>query len=231
MSGYAADLTTINPTVEGNRQNYLELFRRNVEMSVDGTSIRVDTIAAPVLDPEPTTRRHSTVWRRRGGACRGWPSMPARRLVWEFEPGSCSTKPSEVLAMHQQVGHPNFRVMFDTSTCTRGVVARQHGERETLPGGVPEFLHRLDGRIGDHLIDSDGTLHGEETSTHRPFGEGYIDFRGLAPQLLDVADMERWCIDMCFWADAWELVANRAASSCWTCWGTAAQTGRKWSTG
>ena len=69
------------------------------------------------------------------------------------------------------------------------------------------FLRRLEGRIGAiHIIDSDGTLHGDETSTHRPFGEGFIDFTALAPKLLDVPNIEWWCIDMCFWAGSWELV-------------------------
>ncbi|MGH9668041.1 MAG: sugar phosphate isomerase/epimerase family protein, partial [Bryobacteraceae bacterium] len=46
------------------------------------------------------------------------------------------------------------------------------------------------------------------TSTHRPFGEGYIDFQSLAPQLLAVPAIEWWCIDLCFWAGSWELVES-----------------------
>jgi sugar phosphate isomerase/epimerase len=131
------------------------------------------------------------------------------RMVWEFEPGFSFNKPSEVLAMHQKVAHPNFWVLFDTAHAHMcGVVgARQHGAKETLRGGVSEFLDKLKGRIGAiHLIDSDGTLHGDETSTHRPFGEGFIDFRALAPKLLDVPKIDWWCIDMCFWAGSWGLV-------------------------
>jgi sugar phosphate isomerase/epimerase len=71
---------------------------------------------------------------------------------------------------------------------------------------VAEFLKLLDGRIGHiHLIDSDGTLHNDETSTHRPFGEGNIDFRSILPGLVAVP-VEWWCIDLCFWAGSWELV-------------------------
>jgi sugar phosphate isomerase/epimerase len=92
------------------------------------------------------------------------------------------------------------------------VGARQHGTRETLPGGVPELLKRFDGRIGAiHLIDSDGTLYGDETSTHRPFGEGFIDFKSLAPKLMAVPNIQWWCIDMCFWAGSWELVESSLA--------------------
>ena len=99
--------------------------------------------------------------------------------------------------------------MFDTSHAYMcGVIgARQPGAKETLPGGVMEFLKKLDGRIGAiHLIDSDGTLHHDETSTHRPFGEGYIDFAALTPELLKVPGIEWWCIDLCFWAGSWEIV-------------------------
>ncbi|HVP48504.1 MAG TPA: TIM barrel protein, partial [Bryobacteraceae bacterium] len=131
------------------------------------------------------------------------------RVVWEFEPGFAFNKPSEVLRLHQAVGHPNFFVLFDTSHAYMCSVtgARQHGAKEVLPGGVSEFLDKLRGRVGAiHLIDSDGTLHGDETSTHRPFGEGFVDFQALAPKLLDLPKIEWWCIDMCFWASSWELV-------------------------
>lgn len=213
VSGYAADLSATNPAVKRNKQNYLDLFQRSVEMCVDigSPSIRVDTIAGPGSVPDA---EYAAAFDRVADTWTDAAEIAARskiRMVWEFEPGFLFNKPSEVLAMHEKVGHPNFQIMFDTSHAYMcGVVgARQHGARETLPGGVPDFLHKLRGRIGAiHLIDSDGTLHHDETSTHRPFGEGYIDFRGLAPQLLDEADVEWWCIDLCFWADAWDLVES-----------------------
>ena len=65
--------------------------------------------------------------------------------------------------------------------------------------------HAILGWAGFDVL-ADGTLHGDETSTHRPFGEGFIDFAGLAPKLLEVPKIEWWCIDMCFWAGSWELV-------------------------
>jgi sugar phosphate isomerase/epimerase len=211
VSGYAADFTSVNPVVEGNKQKYLDLFRRNTEMCVDIGSpcIRVDSIAAPGSIEERDYRaafdRLADVWRDSAGIAQA----AGIRLVWEFEPGFAFNKPSEVVSMHQTVGHPNFWIMFDTSHAYMCAVvgARQHGTREVLPGGVEEFLGKLKGRIGAiHLIDSDGTLHGDETSTHRPFGEGFVDFRTLAPKLLDVPNIEWWCIDMCFWAGSWELV-------------------------
>ena len=57
-----------------------------------------------------------------------------------------------------------------------------------------------------HLMDSDGTLCGDETSTHCPFGEGLIDFNGMGARLLAQPDVEWWCIDMCFWPDSWDLI-------------------------
>jgi len=211
VSGYAADFTSINPVVAGNKQKYLDLFKRNTEMCVDIGSpcIRVDSIAAPGSIEDRDYRaafdRLADVWRDSAGIAQA----AGIRLVWEFEPGFAFNKPSEVVSMHQTVGHPNFWIMFDTSHAYMCAVvgARQHGAREVLSGGVEEFLGKLKGRIGAiHLIDSDGTLHGDETSTHRPFGEGFVDFRTLAPKLLDVPKIEWWCIDMCFWAGSWELV-------------------------
>jgi sugar phosphate isomerase/epimerase len=216
VSGYAADFTSVNPVVEGNQQKYLELFRRNAELVADigSPAIRVDSIAAPGSiddkDYQTSFDRLAAVWREAAGIAQD----AGVRLCWEFEPGFAFNKPSEVIAMHKKVAHPNFYVMFDTSHAYMCAVvgARQHGPKETLLGGVAELLKNLQGRIGAiHLIDSDGTLHGDETSTHRPFGEGYIDFKPLAPQLLAVPNIEWWCIDMCFWAGSWELVESSRA--------------------
>jgi len=211
VSGYAADFTGVNPVMPGNKQTYLDLVRRNVEMCVDigSPNIRVDSVAAPGSIEDPDYRaafdRLADVWQDAEAIAQ----QAGIRMVWEFEPGFAFNKPSEVLAMHQKVGHPNFWIMFDTSHAYMCAVvgARQHGAKETLPGGVAEFLEKVKGRIGAiHLIDSDGTLHGDETSTHRPFGEGFIDVAAIAPKLLEVPKIEWWCIDMCFWAGSWELV-------------------------
>ena len=66
------------------------------------------------------------------------------------------------------------------------VGARQLGEKEVLPGGVLEFLEQLKGKIGMvPLIDSDGTLHDNNTSTHAPFGTGVLNIREIYKKLLD----------------------------------------------
>jgi sugar phosphate isomerase/epimerase len=209
ISGYAADFSAVNPVVEGNRDKYLDLFRRNVDLCAEirCPSIRVDTVAAPGSVDDAAFHRVAELWHEAAGIAQ----QNGIRMVWEFEPGFAFNKPSEIVRMHALTSHPNFRIMFDTSHAYMcGVVgARQHGEKETLAGGVGELLRMLQGRIGAiHLIDSDGTLHNDETSTHRPFGEGFIDFRALAPELLAVPGIEWWTIDLCFWAGSWERVES-----------------------
>lgn len=211
VSGYAADFSSVNPVIAGNKEKYLELFRRNVEMCADigSPGIRVDSVAAPGSiedkDYNAAFDRLAAVWRDAAAIAQ----KSGIRTVWEFEPGFIFNKPSEVLKMHQTVAHSNFWILFDTSHAYMCAVvgARRHGAKDILLGGVEEFLEKLEGRIGAiHLIDSDGTLHGEETSAHVPFGEGHIDFETLAPRLLEVPNVAWWCIDMCFWAGSWELV-------------------------
>ena len=110
------------------------------------------------------------------------------KLVWEFEPGFLFNKPSEVVRMAYKVDHPNFSVMFDSchGYMCAVVGARQMGQKETLPGGVVQFIHMLTGKIGAvHFIDSDGTLHDNETSTHAPFGKGVLDFDAIAKAFLE----------------------------------------------
>ncbi len=210
VSGYAADLTSVNPTAEGNTEKYLALFDKNVRMCVDlgSPAIRVDTVAAPGsiegTEYRNAFNRVAEIWRKAAGIA----EKHDIRMVWEFEPGFVFNKPSEVITMLDYVNHPNFRVLFDTSHAYMCSVvgARQYGAKELLAGGVHEFLEMLKGRIGAiHVIDSDGTLHGDDTSTHRPFGEGKIDFRKLLPDLLAVP-VEWWCIDLSFWPNSWELV-------------------------
>lgn len=211
VSGYAADFTRVNPLVAANRQKYLDLFQRNLELCVDlgSPSIRVDSVAAPgsIEDAEyrAAMDRLVDIWRDAAAIAH----TAGVRVVWEFEPGFAFNKPSEILAIHQQVGHSNFHILFDTCHAYMCAVvgARQHGAREVLTGGVAEFLRKLEGRIGAvHVIDSDGTLHGDETSAHRPFGEGHVPFKTVAPLLLAIPNIEWWCIDLCFWAGSWELV-------------------------
>jgi sugar phosphate isomerase/epimerase len=213
VSGYSADFSWVNPIVPGQKQKYLDLFRRHVELCSDVGSplIRVDTVAAPGSvedsDYKKAFDRLADTWHEAAGIAADHGVV----MAWEFEPGFIFNKPSEVLALHTQVNHRSFRVLFDTchAYMCSVVGARQHGAKDVLPGGAKELLEKLSGRIGAiHLIDSDGTLHGDETSTHRPFGEGLINFEELTPRLLAVPNIAWWTVDMSFWAGSWDLVSS-----------------------
>jgi sugar phosphate isomerase/epimerase len=211
ISGYLADLTSINPTAAENKQRYLDLFRQIIDLCVEIGSpmIRVDTASAPGsltdLEYKAAFGRLGELWHEAADLAQ----QAGVFVAWEFEPGFIINKPSEVVALHKNVSHRNFKVIFDTAHAYMCSVvgARQQGKKETLKGGVLELLKLLEGRIGHvHIIDSDGTLYSDETSTHRPFGEGLIDFKSLTPHLRTVPDVRWWCIDLCFWPQAWELV-------------------------
>lgn len=216
VSSYVPDFTMVNPVVESNRERYLDLFRHNLEICLDlgSPTIRVDSIAAPGSIPdgeyESTMQRLAALWRDAAELA----AKAKIRIVWEFEPGFAFNKPSEVVDMYERVGHPNFQILFDTGHAYLCSVigARQQGEVETLEGGVEEFLRRLSGRIGHiHIADTDGTLYGEETSTHCPLGTGFLPWKKLAPQLKAVPAVEWWCIDMSFWPGSWALLDSSLA--------------------
>jgi sugar phosphate isomerase/epimerase len=218
VSGYSPDFTEVNPCGEGSRDRYLDLFRRYLELCSDLAipMIRVDSGSAPgSLDDreyDEAFHRVAATWREAADLARA----AGIRIACEFEPGFVFNKPSEIIAMHNEVAHPSFRVLFDTSHAylSATVGARQHGKKETLPGGVAELLAKMRDRIGAvHLIDSDGSLYAEETSRHVPLGEGQIDFRTVLPGLLSLPQIEWWCIDMCFCPASWDLVERELA---WT---------------
>jgi sugar phosphate isomerase/epimerase len=90
------------------------------------------------------------------------------------------------------------------------VGANHSGQKETLPGGELELLEKLKGKITHvHVIDSDGSLNEHNTSTHNPFGTGKLDFDKLAPALRNAGvPHDWWCVDLCFWPDAWQVTAD-----------------------
>jgi sugar phosphate isomerase/epimerase len=90
------------------------------------------------------------------------------------------------------------------------VGANQVGTKETLPGGAMELLDKLKGKITHvHLIDSDGSLNEHNTSTHNPFGTGKLNFDELIPALQKSGvPNDWWCVDLCFWPNAWEVTAD-----------------------
>ncbi len=197
---------------------YLNLFKKNLKLALDlgSPGIRVDTVSPPDgpegVDRKTAAKRIADLWR----TCAGIAQEKGVKLVWEFEPGFFLNKPSEVVQMVEEVNHPNFTVLFDAChgyMCSV-VGSRQVGAKETLKGGVAEFACMLKGKIGHlHVIDSDGTLHNNETSTHRPFGEGKINFDELLDAVVkDAGYRGDWfTIDLCFWPEAWEVTEKAQA--------------------
>lgn len=218
VSGIAADFwATPGPATDEAQENnlYINLFKKNLQLCLDlgAPAIRVDTVngpdGAPGVDRETAWKRLVENWRE----CAGIAEPFGVKVVWEFEPGFMFNKPSEIIQLVKDVNHPNFTILFDTCHAYMCAVvgARQPGAKETLPGGVAEFARMLKGHIGHlHVIDSDGTLHGDETSTHRPFGEGKIDFDEVLDAAINGAGYTGdWlCIDLCFWPEAWDVTRN-----------------------
>ena len=203
ISGYAPDFRDV-PAAEVPMADHLRAIEKTLDFCnhMEISTLRVDTISPPVEleQAEYDTRfnRLAKTWREAAEVCRKQGVM----LVWEFEPGFWLNKPGEVKSIVDAVGHDNFKVLFDTSHAYMCAVvgARQSGARETLNGGVVEFAGNLKGHIGHfHLIDSDGTLHDNETSTHAPFGTGYINFKEVIESIREeVEPLEWWCFDFCF---------------------------------
>lgn len=203
VSAYAPDFTMVNPLMRANAAKYLDTFSRALALSLEiqSPAIRVDTIAAPgsVHESEyrEITDHLADLWRDAAERA----AAVNVKLLWEFEPGFLFNKPSEIVDIYEQVGHPNFHILFDTAHAYLcGVIgARQQGSPEIVPNGVAGFIDILSGRIGHvHIVDTDGTLYGEETSRHCALGEGVIDFKALAPKLRTIPGVEWWCVDLAF---------------------------------
>ncbi len=218
-SGLAADLWSEKLITAADTSSYMTTFRKNIRFCSDlGIDvIRVDTTEDPgvlgrvgdepaqptVVPYDDALKRVCNTWRQ----CTQEAADAGIRVVWEFEPGFAFNKPGDILRVLDGVNHDNFMVMYDT--CHANMIAkygsRQPGECETLPGGARELAEKLKGRIGRvHLIDSDGTLHDNHTSTHAPFGQGELDFDELMPVIVAAGCPDDWwTIDLCFWPDAW----------------------------
>lgn len=210
VSEYSADMYSTNPLLDQNA--YFKLLKEFIKFMVDCqfSRLRLDTVCPPVL---PEGMDYNTAKNRAIEVFQKAARMADKEgieVVWEFEPGFIFNKPSEVVDICNQVNDKNFKISFDTCHANMCAVvgARQIGEKETLEGGVLEFLEMLKDKIGlIHLIDSDGTLHDDETSTHAPFGLGYLDFDTIIPALTERANYtgDWWVIDLCFWLDAWNV--------------------------
>ena len=186
---------------------------------LDVKTIRVDSVESPNffettgkdLDPKKGMERLVTVWDK----CSKIAADYGMNICWEFEPGFVFNKPSEIVQLVDAVrakGNNNFGVLYDTchAHMCAAVGANQAGQKEILPGGALELLDRLRGKITHvHVIDSDGSLNEHNTSTHNPFGTGVLDFDRLFPALNQAGvPNDWWCVDLCFWPNAWDVTAQ-----------------------
>jgi sugar phosphate isomerase/epimerase len=219
FSGLAANLWAEHLIDTEDTTDYLNCFRKNLQFCADLgiKGIRVDAVQPPTIleeiDPVSGRRRVVSTWKR----CAQEAADLGIYVTWEFEPGFAFNRPSDILRIVEEVDEDNFGVMFDTchGHMVAAVGARQPGgPPETLYGGCLEFAQKLRGKIKHvHLIDSDGTLHDDETSTHAPFGKGVLDFDQLLPELVkNPLPHNWWTIDLCFWPDAWEVTKDSKAA-------------------
>jgi sugar phosphate isomerase/epimerase len=224
FSALAADLWSQKLWSVEDSGPYIAAFARNVgfaeDLGID--TIRVDTVEPVTKVAElnvPAKIRPEVIFYRVAKAfdlCSKLAADRGIRICWEFEPGFPINKPSEILHLVNLVrdgmNNPNFGVLFDTchAHMCAAVGANQVGDKETLPGGALELLEKLKGKITHvHLIDSDGSLNEHNTSTHNPFGTGVLDFDKLIPALNTAGvPNDWWCVDLCFWPNAWEVTAD-----------------------
>ena len=208
ISGLAAPFPSPATSKE---DEYIDALKANLEICTDMEipKLRVDAVDPPTgvpgnMDYETCFSKVASVWNRSAELC----AKEGVKLIWEFEPGFLFNKPGEVARMVYKVDHPNSSILFDSCHAYMCAVlaSRQMGKKEILPKGVVQFAHMLTGKIGHiHLIDSDGTLHNNDTSTHAPLGTGLLDFDEIIPAIIDAGyDDEWWAIDLCFWPKALE---------------------------
>lgn len=212
ISGLAAPFPSPATSKE---EDYIKAVKENLDICIDMDipKLRVDTVDPPTgipggMDYETCFDKVASVWYKAAEVC----AKKGIKLIWEFEPGFLFNKPSEVVRMVYKVDHPNFSILFDSchAYMCSVLASRQLGDKETLPKGVVQFAYMLTGKIGHiHLIDSDGTLHGDETSTHAPLGTGLLNFDEIIPAILDAGYKDDWWpIDLCFWPKALEATGQ-----------------------
>lgn len=211
FSGFVPNLWGENLIDTDDPSAYINAFREGLQFASDLgiKGVRVDCVQPPTIldemDEDTARQRVVSTWQR----CSDEAADKGCYVTWEFEPGFAFNKPSQILQIIDEVDRDNFGVEFDTchAEMVAGKGARQPGEKETLPGGCLEMAQKLRGKINHiHLIDSDGTLHNDETSSHPPFGDGYLNFGEILPELnRNELSHDWWTIDLCFWPDAWAV--------------------------
>ena len=210
FSGLAANLWAQKLINTDDPEPYINEFRKNLDFCVDLgiPAIRVDTVQPPTIfeevDYDTAKKRVVETWTR----CTKEAADKGVYVTWEFEPGFAFNKPSDIFRILEEIPDDNFGVQLDTCHAHGGEIwcpsAGAEGNPARRCAGTDS---KLNGRINHiHLIDSDGTLHDDETSTHTPFFEGELNFDELVPALNQVGVRHNWwTIDLCFWPNAWDV--------------------------
>jgi sugar phosphate isomerase/epimerase len=190
------------------RKEYSRALKCAAELGLTDI-MRVDTCTPPILPSGITYKEAKKFFVRHFREMAKEAAGYGFKVVWEFEPGFMINEPENVIEVHDAVGEDNFSLLFDTChayNCSLG--HRNIEEGCALKGGILEFIGMAKDRIGlVHVIDCDGTLNETGTSTHAPFGEGFINFDKVIPELLNKAGYKGdwWAIDLCEWPDAWKV--------------------------
>jgi sugar phosphate isomerase/epimerase len=204
FSGYAPLMWTEKLWSVEDHRPFVALFEKNAIFAEDLgiKTTRVDTVepvaSAADFDPKLLFDRCVNAF----DACAKIAADHGLTIAWEFEPGFALNKPDEVVALVDAVraqGNANFGVLLDTwnaHVCTAG--------------NSLELLHRLKGKITHlHLSDSDGTVNEYNGPVHVTLGQGVLNFDQLMPELLTCGvPNDWWCVDLCFWPDAWTSAAE-----------------------
>ena len=213
VADFAADLWSVDALTQ--TKEWLALFDQNITfMSQMGfKTVRIDSGSPPVLPAGMSYEAAKDVVKESFVRCAKRAAEEGIDVVWEFEPGFIINEPKNILETVNDVNKSNFSVLLDTCHAHMSAVegSRHIEEGCVLEDGVVEMCKMLRDKIGlVHVIDSDGTLNITDTSTHAPFGEGFLDFDVIIPSLLKDANYKGdwWAIDLCEWPDAWNATAQ-----------------------
>ena len=211
VADYAVDLWSVDAIEDP--EAWIKLFEESSDFAnkMGWKTIRVDTGSKNVAVPEGMTYEEVrdlvvSNFKR----ISKYAAKYGQQVVWEFEPGFVVNEPKYIVEVYDRVNEPNFSILFDTCHGHMSASGANHIEPSPLKGGILEFIKMLKGKIGFvHVIDSDGTLNNDNTSTHSPFGEGILNFDEIIPALLDAGyDGDWWAVDLCECPDAWEATAD-----------------------
>ena len=218
VSAVAADFDDASFLRGDDASAYLDAVDRNLDFCAD---IGATRLIINAVDP-PDTPYEVGVETAFERLVRTWSECAKRAhargiaLAWEFEPCWAFNEPEQIIEIAHELSGPGFGVLYDTAHAhaVSEVGARQRPDTPRLPGGQVELLGRLAGTISHvHLLDSDGSIHPEEgTTVHIPFGRGNVDFDRVIPALVAAGGAtDWWCVDLCFWPDAWEATKESKA--------------------